>query len=49
VGPPFQLLGASPLSSLLGAAIDAAMARAPLLPDELFEVVLRNLCGASLR
>jgi AraC-like DNA-binding protein len=42
---PFRLPGASPLSSLLGAAIDAAKAQAPLLPNELGEAVLRNLCG----
>lgn len=42
---PFQLPGASPLGSLLGAAMDAAMAQAPLLADELGEAVLRNLCG----
>jgi hypothetical protein len=42
---PFRLPGASPLGSLLGAAIDAAKAQAPLLPDELGEAVLRNLCG----
>jgi AraC-like DNA-binding protein len=42
---PFRLPGTSPLGSLLGAAIDAAKAQAPLLPDELGEAVLRNLCG----
>ena len=42
---PFRLPGASPLGSLLGAAIDAAKAQAPLLPNELGEAVLRNLCG----
>jgi len=42
---PFRLPGASPLSSLLGAAMDAAMAQVPLLSDELAEAVLRNLCG----
>jgi AraC-like DNA-binding protein len=42
---PFRLPGASPLGSLLGAAIDAAKMQAPLLPDELGEAVLRNLCG----
>ena len=42
---PFRLPWASPLGSLLGAAIDAAKAQAPLLPDELGEAVLRNLCG----
>jgi AraC-like DNA-binding protein len=42
---PFRLPGGSPLGSLLGAAMDAAKAQAPLLPDELSEGVLRNLCG----
>jgi len=42
---PFRLPGASPLGSLLGAGIDAAKVQAPLLPDELAEAVLRNLCG----
>jgi AraC-like DNA-binding protein len=42
---PFRLPGGSPLGSLLGSAIDAAKAQAPLLPDELGEAVLRNLCG----
>jgi len=42
---PFRLPGVSPLGSLLGAAIDAAKAQAPLLPNELCEAVLRNLCG----
>ena len=42
---PFRLPGASPLGSLLGAAMDAAKAQAPLLSDELGEAVLRNLCG----
>jgi AraC-like DNA-binding protein len=42
---PFRLPSASPLGSLLGAAMDAAKAQAPLLPDELGEAVLRNLCG----
>ena len=42
---PFRLPGASPLGSLLGAAIDAAKAQMPLLADELGEAVLRNLCG----
>ncbi len=51
---PFRLPAASPLGSLLSAAIDAANAQVPLLPDELGEAVLRNLsglvalaCGAS--
>ena len=42
---PFRLPGASPLGSLLGAAMDAAKAQTPLLTDELGEAVLRNLCG----
>ena len=42
---PFRLPGASPLGSLLGAALDAAKVQAPLLPNELGEAVLRNLCG----
>jgi AraC-like DNA-binding protein len=42
---PFRLPGASPLGSLLGAAVDAAKAQAPLLPNDLDEAVLRNLCG----
>jgi AraC-like DNA-binding protein len=42
---PFRLPSASPLGSLLGAAMDAAKAQAPLLSDELGEAVLRNLCG----
>ena len=42
---PFRLSAASPLGSLLGAAIDAANAQVPLLPDELGEAVLRNLSG----
>ena len=42
---PFRLPGPSPLGSLLGAAIDAAKVQAPLLPTELGEAVLRNLCG----
>lgn len=42
---PFRLPAASPLGSLLGAAMDAAAAQAPLLADELGEAVLRNLCG----
>ena len=42
---PFRLPGASPLGSLLGAAMNAAKAQAPLLADDLGEAVLRNLCG----
>jgi AraC-like DNA-binding protein len=41
----FRLPAASPLASLLSAAIDAANSQVPLLPDELGESVLRNLCG----
>jgi AraC-like DNA-binding protein len=42
---PFRLPSTSPLSSLLGTAMDAAKAQAPLLGDELTEAVLRNLSG----
>jgi AraC-like DNA-binding protein len=42
---PSRISGASPLGSLLGAAMDAAKTQAPLLADELGEAVLRNLCG----
>ena len=42
---PFRLPGVSPLGSLLGVAMDAAKAQAPLLTDELGEAVLRTLCG----
>lgn len=42
---PFRLPQISPLSSLLGTAIDAAKAQAPLLSDEMGEAVLRNLAG----
>jgi AraC-like DNA-binding protein len=42
---PYRLAGASPLGSLLGAAIDAAKAQAPLLSNEHGEAVLRNICG----
>ncbi|MGO8920140.1 MAG: helix-turn-helix domain-containing protein [Stellaceae bacterium] len=42
---PFRLPGASPIGSLLAAAVDAAKAQVPLLPDELGEAVLRNLSG----
>lgn len=42
---PFRLPGDSPLGSLLGTAMNAAKAQAPLLSDELGEAVLRNLCG----
>ena len=42
---PFRLPGSEPLGSLLGSAMDAAKAQAPLLADELGEAVMRNLCG----
>ncbi len=42
---PFRLPGASPLGSLLGAAMDAAKLQVPFLADEFGEAVLRNLCG----
>jgi AraC-like DNA-binding protein len=42
---PFRLPAASPLGSLLGAAIDAANAQVPLLSHELGEAVMRNLAG----
>ena len=42
---PFRLPGVSPIGSLLSAAMDAAKAQAPFLPDELSEAVLSNLCG----
>jgi AraC-like DNA-binding protein len=42
---PFHVPGASPLGSLLGAAVDAATAQAPHLAEALGEAVLRNLCG----
>lgn len=42
---PFRLPRDSALASLLGAAIDASKAQAPLLPEALAEAVLRNLCG----
>jgi AraC-like DNA-binding protein len=41
----FRLTAASPLGSLLSAAISAANSQVPLLPEELGESVLRNLCG----
>jgi hypothetical protein len=44
---PFKLPAASPLGSLLSAAIDAANAQVPLLSDELGEGVLRNLSGLA--
>jgi AraC-like DNA-binding protein len=42
---PLRWPGTSPLGSLLGAAMDAAKAQAPLVADVLCEAVLRNLCG----
>ena len=42
---PFRLPRDSALASLLGAAIDAAKAQAPLLPEALAQAVLRNMCG----
>jgi AraC-like DNA-binding protein len=42
---PFRLPAGSPLASLIGAAMDAAIVQAPLLAEELSEAVLRNLCG----
>src|SRR5580658_4813700 len=42
---PFRPPGATPIGSLLSAAMDAAKAQAPFLPDELGEAVLSNLCG----
>jgi hypothetical protein len=44
---PFKLPAASPLGSLLSAAIDAANTQVPLLPGELGEGVLRNLSGLA--
>jgi len=44
---PFRLPGASPIGSLLGAAVDAAKAQLPLIPDELADAVLRNLSGLA--
>jgi AraC-like DNA-binding protein len=42
---PFRLPAASPLGSLLSAAVDAANAQVPFLSDDLGEGVLRNLAG----
>jgi AraC-like DNA-binding protein len=42
---PFRLPGTEPLGSLLGAAMDAATAQAPLLTHELAEAVLHNFCS----
>jgi len=51
---PVSLRGGSPLGSLLGTALDAAVAQIPLLSPELGDAVLQNLsglvalaCGAS--
>jgi AraC-like DNA-binding protein len=44
---PLRLPGASPIGSLLAAAIDAAKAQVPLLSDEFAEAVLRNLSGLA--
>jgi AraC-like DNA-binding protein len=45
LGRPLRLPADSALASLLGAAVDAAKAQAPVLAEELGEAVLRNLCG----
>jgi AraC-like DNA-binding protein len=42
---PFRLPGAEPIGSLLGAAVDAATAQAPLLTEELAGAVLHNFCS----
>jgi AraC-like DNA-binding protein len=42
---PVRVPASSPLGSLLGAAVDAAVAQVPLLPPELADAVLQNLCG----
>ena len=42
---PCVLPSASPIGSLLGTAFDAAKAHLPLLPPELGDAVLHNLCG----
>jgi len=42
---PFRLPGTEPLGSLLGAAMDAATAQAPLLTQELADAVLHNFCS----
>jgi len=44
---PFRMPAASPLGSLLSAAIDAANAQVSLLPAGLAEDVLRNLSGLA--
>jgi transcriptional regulator GlxA family with amidase domain len=42
---PVAVPAGSPLGSLLGTAFDAASAQVPLLPPELGDAVLQNLCG----
>jgi AraC-like DNA-binding protein len=42
---PVRVPAASPLGSLLGAAFDAATEQVPLLPPDLDDAVLQNLCG----
>ena len=42
---PVAVPAGSPLGSLLGTAFEAASAQVPLLPPELGDAVLRNLCG----
>jgi AraC-like DNA-binding protein len=42
---PWVVPRGSPIGSLLGTAFDAAKANLPLLPDELGDAVLHNLCG----
>lgn len=41
---PFKLAADSPLGGLLSASLDAAKVQVPLLPPELGDAVLRNLC-----
>jgi AraC-like DNA-binding protein len=42
---PVRVPLGSPLGALLGAAFDAALAQVPLLPPDLDDAVLQNLCG----
>jgi len=42
---PWVVPSSSPVGSLLGAAFDAAKANVPLMPPELGDAVLHNLCG----
>ncbi len=42
---PWVVPSGSPIGSLLGTAFDAAKANVPLLPPELGDAVLHNLCG----